>query len=141
MSRGALWPPIVVFAAHVVLSKHGLRAYRAIPGLDMVTHFSGGLAIAIFIDGLITELRAGAANPSLGPYERWTLVFSLTATTALFWEFAEFLMDTYLGTHQQIDLADTMSDMAFGVLGGTAFLLFAGWRRNRRRLAGDEHAG
>ncbi len=58
------------------------------------------------------------------PLLRWILLFALACTAAVFWEFAEWIADRYLGTHCQMnDLYDTLLDLLMGVLGALAFLL------------------
>jgi hypothetical protein len=46
------------------------------------------------------------------------LLLSLTATAAVFWEFAEFISDQWLNTHLQPSIANTMQDQFLGILGG-----------------------
>jgi di/tricarboxylate transporter len=62
------------------------------------------------------------------------IVLGLTCAATVFWEFAEFLSDRYLGTHAQGALDDTLSDMLFGILGGTAFAAITGVRRSQAQL-------
>ena len=71
---------------------------------------------------------AGEVGGALHPL----LIFSLTTTAAVIWEFAEFTYDWYFGTKIQVDLPNTMSDMAFGMLGGMAYIFAS--RRSRGEL-------
>jgi len=74
------------------------------------------------------------------------LIGSLTATAAVFWEFAEFTYDRAFGTNIQVSLANTMQDMAMGIAGASAFMvgrarqLRAG-RRELREVASDWMSG
>lgn len=63
------------------------------------------------------------------------LVFSLTATATVLWEFAEFILDHVAGTNVQISLANTMQDQFMGILGGLTWIViydrvFFGQRKN-----------
>lgn len=51
------------------------------------------------------------------------LVFTLACTATIFWEFAEFFCDRYLGSHAQGGVFDTLKDMFFGMVGAVALLL------------------
>jgi hypothetical protein len=130
--------PIAVFLLHVVASR-GLNAYAWYPPLDIPMHFAGGLAIAHFF------ARGLAALPDEAVAARWrrllfgAATFALTATAAVFWEFAEFLSDRYFGTRAQGGLGDTLLDMALGIAGGLAYALVSSWsplRSTRRRAHG-----
>jgi hypothetical protein len=113
-----------VFGLHLVVAR-GLNGYAVFPDIDMPMHFLGGMAAALFFR---VALLRGAANGLIGVNQARTqcfLVLALTCCAAAAWECAEFLSDTYLGTHAQLGPLDTLSDMLFG-LGGAATLLF--WR-------------
>jgi len=117
----AAWFPTLVFAAHVFLYMV-VRLYDRLPAFDLVTHFAGGVAIAYFFSGTLgIAERRGAVTP-LDAAVRALLVFTLTATAAMFWEFGEYLFDLVFGTRIQVDLLDTLSDMAMGLFGGLCFL-------------------
>lgn len=120
------WAPIVVFTAHMLASKV-FHVYHQFPNFDIPMHLSGGLAIAYFFH---VGSRQGSTLKVLGPYHVVThclLVFSLSCTAAVFWEFAEFLSDRYLGTRMQAgDLNDTLLDILLGMVGALIWLLVAG---------------
>jgi len=46
----------------------------------------------------------------------------LTTTVAVLWEFGEFIPDRIFGTNIQISLANTMQDLAMGMLGASVIL-------------------
>jgi hypothetical protein len=129
------WPAIAVFTVHVIASR-GLHAYLRFPSLDIPMHFLGGAAIAYFFH---RASLAASSHGIVGPSPAGThsvLVFALTSTAAVFWEFAEFLTDRYFGTHAQLGLDDTLSDMLLGICGGITFLglfWFYASKRNGRR--------
>jgi len=60
------------------------------------------------------------------------LIFALTGTATVFWEFAEFFSDQLFATHAQLGLGDTLLDMALGIGGGITYLTAAA----RSRLVG-----
>ena len=118
--RRAAWAPILVFGIHEVSARLGF--YGAWPPLDIPMHFLGGIAIAYFFG---QAYRAAEERDLLGwPGEILyvVMVFALTCSSTVFWEFAEFLSDRYLGSHMQNGLEDTLGDMLVGILGGLAFL-------------------
>jgi uncharacterized membrane protein YjjP (DUF1212 family) len=106
------------------IAAKGFNAYILYPWLDMPTHFAGGLAIAYFFQCLIE-----ASGPVLGatPFLiRLVAAVALTAFAAVIWESLEFLSDTFRGSHLNLGVTDTLSDLFFGVLGGffTALILW-----------------
>jgi hypothetical protein len=126
IGRGG-WAPILVFLLHVFISLV-LNGYVLYPPLDIPMHFFGGVAMAYFLAKCFAALPEGAVAPALRPFAEFVVVLSLTATASVFWEFAEFTSDTFFGTHAQVDLDDTLFDMALGIAGGATYLLM-GWRQ------------
>lgn len=119
--RGGL-PAIALFTFHVIASR-GFHAYERFPPLDIPMHFLGGVAIAYFFH---RASIAASSHGIIGPFHRVThivLVFALTCAATVFWEFAEFLADRYLGTHAQLGLDDTLGDMLLGICGGVTFII------------------
>ncbi len=51
------------------------------------------------------------------------LMGSLTASAAVFWEFGEFLFDRFFGTNIQVGLANTIQDLAMGLLGALTLMI------------------
>ncbi len=119
--RGGL-PAIALFSFHVIAS-HGFHAYDRFPPLDIPMHFLGGVAIAFFFHrGSIAASEHGL----IGPFHRIThnvLVFALTCTATIFWEFAECLSDRFFGTRAQLGVDDTLGDMLLGICGGITLLV------------------
>lgn len=124
------WAPILVFVAHMVLWQ-GVGAYETFPPLDAPMHILGGLAIAFF---LWTAYSIAARIGTFGRPNSTviaTLTFTSTAACAVFWEFAEYLSDMYLGTNTQKGLEDTLLDLLLGFVGGAIFVAAAWFRRNQ----------
>lgn len=125
------WAPASVFLLDV-LNVAVLHGYRRFPWLDIPMHLLGGLAIAYFFHR--ASLNASRFR-LMGPYHAAThavLVFALVATAAVFWEFAEWLVDWLFHRRHQTGLDDTMLDLLLGIVGGTVFLLGAMLRPGRR---------
>jgi hypothetical protein len=119
--REAGWAPALVFLGHVVASL-GFGAYALFPPLDIPMHFFGGIAITFFYarSYRAAERRGLLGRPAKVLY--FLAVPALATSTTVFWEFAEFLSDRYVGTHSQLGLEDTLFDMFLGCLGSLVFL-------------------
>lgn len=130
--REGAWAPALVVGLHVV-AMVGFDAYRRLPWLDIVMHFIGGAAIALFLARASVN---GSRFGFLGPFHRATHVLlagSLTCVAAVVWEWAEFAVDQALGTSHQPGVGDTMADLMLGCAGGAAFLLAESSFRARNR--------
>lgn len=117
----AAWPPALVFAIHVV-ALLAFDVYSRLPDFDVPMHFFGGVAISYFLGGCYrVAWQAGfLGQPSRVLYP--VVIVGATTLAAVVWEFAEFLTDELWGWHSQSSLADTMLDMALGLLGGIVLL-------------------
>lgn len=124
------WAPIAVFLLHVFAAR-GLNAYAWFPPLDIPMHFTGGVAIAHFFAQALAALPDGAIAVRFRTLLYGAATFALTCTAAVFWEFAEFFSDRYLGTNAQGGLGDTLLDMALGIAGGLIYALAVSWSRSR----------
>lgn len=122
LTTGGGWLPLLVFTVHAFLSQV-LDLYELWPPTDIPMHFSGGVAIAVFISRSFQLLPRPAAKRSRVVLLELLLIGSLTATAAVFWEFAEFSVDQILGTNVQLGLANTMKDLAMGILGAILIIL------------------
>ena len=116
------WAPLLVFTVHQFADRV-LDAYRVWPAFDTPMHFAGGLAIAYFISRCFRQLPRESVQRSRTPVLELILVGTITATAALFWEFAEFTLDQLTGSNVQLNLANTMKDLALGVAGATVFIV------------------
>jgi hypothetical protein len=122
--------PTIVFLIHLIASK-GLNLYTLFPNMDVPFHYIGGFSIAYTYAQILSYLEREKITPRLHRVMFVILILSLTATAAVFWEFAEFIRDQLFDTNIQISLANTMQDQFLGVLGGmtVAFLYWEGFRR------------
>lgn len=119
---GGGWAPLTVFIIHVFLSRV-LHLYDLWPRADIPMHFSGGMAIAFFTSRCFQLLPRESIKRSRVALLELLLICSLTATVAVFWEFAEFTIDQLFGLNIQVSLANTMQDLAMGILGSISFIL------------------
>jgi len=126
------WAPLLIFAAHVVASV-GFDAYRRHPFLDVPMHFVGGVAIAYFFHHATSSAPRFGLTQSTDAVTHWILVCSLTCSSAVFWEFGEFVSDRYFATKAQLGLQDSLGDMCNGLLGGVAFCAIAILRARRAK--------
>lgn len=117
--RQAAWAPLAVFVFYAVAAK-GFNAYILYPWLDMPTHFCGGLAITYFY--LVAGTHSQALTGRIPKPVHLLMALGLTAITAVVWEFLEYSSDVMLGTKMNLGVADTLSDLFFGLAGGAAMV-------------------
>lgn len=113
--------PMTVLFAHLIASKV-LNLYLIFPNLDIPFHFAGGFSIAYTSAQILSYLEKEKITAALNQVVFLVLIFSLTATATVFWEFAEFTGDQLLNTNIQISLANTMQDQFMGLLGGVTWM-------------------
>jgi len=123
--------PAFVLCAHLFASQV-LDLYKTFPNLDIPFHFAGGLSIAYTSTRILSYLEKEKIIPALHPVVFLILIFSLTATATVFWEFAEFILDRSLNTNIQISLANTMQDQLMGILGGAVWIVL--YTRNFEKI-------
>ncbi len=115
------WPPLLIFIVHVFIS-HVLDVYTLLPWIDIPMHYLGGFSMAYSLLLALTFLQEYKFINQLDSVIAFVLVFTLVATIAVFWEFAEFSMDQLLKTNVQISLQNTMQDLFMGVLGAATII-------------------
>ena len=93
-------------------------------------HFFGGIAIAYFLSVCFQAIPGDAVAPRWRPIAQFVFVVSLTATTAVFWEFIEYASDALFATRALGNIYDTLQDLALGIT-GSLVLMLATWRRGR----------
>ena len=116
--------PITVLLAHLIASKV-LNLYIIFPNLDIPFHYVGGLSVAYTSAQILAYLEKENTSSSMNKVIFLVLIFSLTATATVFWEFVEFIGDQLLGTNIQISLANTMQDQLMGILGGATYVFIS----------------
>ncbi|HKY34041.1 MAG TPA: hypothetical protein VJV23_16045 [Candidatus Polarisedimenticolia bacterium] len=128
------WAPAGVFLGHLAAMRLG--AYARYEGFDRPVHVAGGAAIAWFFLRACAEARRAGILGNPATAVETLLIFALTTTAAVVWEFAEYVSDRWMGTRLQGGLPDTLTDLALGMAGGAALLALrsaASWPRDRRR--------
>lgn len=122
--------PFIMFIVHSTAKILGL--YILFPNAGIPFHFIGGLSIAYTTSQILAFLEGEKITTTLNRVIFLVLLLSLTATVAVFWEFAEFISDLWLDTRLQPSIANTMQDQFLGILGGCtwAWIYF----RNRLRV-------
>lgn len=113
--------PTIVYLVHVVVRTLG--GYEIFPDIDIPFHYLGGLSIAYSCARVLSYLESEKLTAALHRGYFLLLLFSITATVAVFWEFAEFLSDRVLNTSLQPSIANTMQDQFLGILGGGTWAL------------------
>ena len=116
--------PALVLAGHLIATK-GLALYAIFPNLDMPFHFIGGVSIGYTTIKVLGFLQSENLIARIDKTILLLLLFTTTATAAVFWEFMEFTTDWMLGTNIQVSLANTMQDQFLGILGGSLVLIAA----------------
>ena len=99
----------------------------------MPTHFLGGIAITYFFR--VATVRAQELVGSIPRSIQLVLSLGLTAVTAVVWELLEFLSDIAFGTHMNLGVSDTLSDLLFGLLGALVVVVAAALRSTRNHLS------
>lgn len=121
VKKMAQWPAIV-FILHLIALYSGL--YYAIPKLDNLLHFLGGMSIA----AASFTLFAYAKHAQWMNIQRWWLqlflIVAIVALTAVSWECMEYLLDHIVGSHMQGDITDTMSDLLLALTGALLLSIF-----------------
>ena len=117
--RQAAWAPILVFLFYLVA--RSLQLFILFPPLDIPTHFMGGVAITYFYRVAIWNAQKLVGEI---PFPIQVLfAFTCTGTTTIFWEFYEYLVDFFFGTHMVRGVTDTTVDFFVGLLGALVFTL------------------
>lgn len=115
--RDAAWPGLCVLVTHTILAE----LFGHEPYVDPALHFLGGVAAAFFFSRLgpfVPAVFGSLATPA-----RRALAFCATTTVAVFWEFAEYVSDLYLGTMAHTSIGSTLRDIFTGMLGALAYLV------------------
>ena len=113
--------PIIVLLVHLIVSTL-FDLYTIFPNLDIPFHYMGGFSIAFTSVQILSYLERERITATLNRAISMVLIFSLTSTATVFWEFVEFIGDQLFGTNIQISLANTMQDQFMGILGGLTWI-------------------
>jgi hypothetical protein len=118
--REAAWAPLVIIGFYLLGLVFGV--YDRYPPLDIPTHFFGGVAITYFFRCAIRHSQALFGEI---PFPIQVMfAFTCTGTVIIFWEFYENILDFLFHAHNVLGLADTIKDMAVGLLGALVLTIF-----------------
>lgn len=110
--KRAGWAPALVLLVHGLPDPLNLRS-----DTNWLIHYLGGVAIAFFFFRGIRIFKRWFGEITF--FATLLLTFSLSCTTALFWEFVEYASDVFLKTRIQHSIVETMGDLLAGA-GGAA---------------------
>lgn len=122
----AFFPPFFLYLFQYLAQKF-FGIYFLYPNFDIPMHLLGGVTMAMTGLSLLTiaEDQKWLLLKKNPVFLRILLVVFFVALMAVLWEFHEFLMDHFLGTHMQPSTFDTMKDLFLGLFGaliGTSVL-------------------
>jgi hypothetical protein len=109
--------------------------YGAFPPLDVPMHFFGGFVMGMLAIALQHEFLQVHRLPKAAWWHELLFVLGFVGLVAIGWEFFEFGVDALWSLRDaigvsQVSMADTMADLAVGLLGGlVAHALFRPGRR------------
>lgn len=109
------FPPIILLAIHVVVTKAGL--YERFWWFDIPMHFVGGVLVAISITLLLQIFSQEKKIVLNSKILEFLIIISITSLFAVSWEFMEFFFDFYFSSHMQGNMTDTLKDLCMGLLG------------------------
>ncbi len=118
--RESAWAPLTVIGFYLLGLVFGI--YDRYPPMDIPTHFFGGVAITYFFRSAIRNSQALFGEIPC-PIQVM-FAFTCTGTVIIFWEFYENILDFLFNAHNVLGLADTIKDMAVGLLGALVFTIF-----------------
>ncbi len=127
--RQSAWAPASVVLFYAVADGK-FDAYVRYPWLDIPTHFFGGVAIAYFFLVGIDYVQAFVGRVPR-PIQL-VLCVGLSELAAVGWEFSEYVCDVTLGTHMNLGVSDTISDLFFGLVGAVTMVM---WHARYSRVA------
>ncbi len=114
-------------------------AYLRHPPLDILMHFLGGIWFGFFFFHFLFDRgRVLTTHPA---YEAFVVLGSV-AFVCVMWEFHEFAGDLFIRVPNRImqtGVRDTMSDLLFGMLGGTIAVIlrtYLKWQRHSQSPEG-----
>lgn len=118
--REAAWAPLGVFVFYLLA--RSLRLFDVFPPLDVPTHFLGGIVITYFYRVMIKNSQNSVGEI---PFPiQWILAFTCAGTTAIFWEFYEYVIDFFFGTRMVRGVTDTIVDLFIGLFGALTLSVF-----------------
>lgn len=122
------WPMAVLFV-HVFLTYVG--GYYWWAHVDKIMHLLGGMSIAAAAISGMHYAKQRQWISFINPYLTVLCIVAIVALIAVGWEFFEFILDHTLRTRMQPSVADTMGDLACGLVGGLLIAMKFALSRNK----------
>ena len=115
----ALLAVILIFHATAIINYW----YWVFPWLDIPMHFFGGFWMAMFFVWLYHSKISQLPSYLIA----FLITLSFVALIGVFWEFLEFFYDVFVSSkgyygYMQLSAADTITDLFFDLVGGSALL-------------------
>jgi hypothetical protein len=95
-----------------------LNAYYTIPGFDHITHFVSSALVSFLAFTVIYILDEYWDGLHMDIYAMAFVVVIFAMAMGVVWEFLEWALDLFFGTHEQWGLQDTMRDLLVDTIGG-----------------------
>jgi hypothetical protein len=125
-----LWLPVLIFFFN--LTPLAIHLYATQPLFDVFMHTLGGFAIAYMFSVILSVYKISWWK-QIPLIWKVLIIAGFVMLFGVAWEWYEFLSDTFLGTHAQPGLADTMYDLLFDFSGALIFCAAKfGLLRNRQ---------
>lgn len=98
-----------------------MKVYEVWAPVDIPMHFLGGVSITYFFWKSISICESNSLIHPLQTRIKSVLTLSLTGSTTVLWEFAEYIADHTICSGVQLGLEDTLLDMLLGILGAVFY--------------------
>lgn len=108
--------PLTIIVLHILLTYTG--GYYWWAHVDKIMHLLGGMSIAAAALQFYSYVKSRGLIAKMHPLLLIVLVAAVVSLVAVGWEFFEFILDHTLRTNMQPSVADTMGDLACGLVGG-----------------------
>lgn len=115
---------LLAFMGHVM--GHAFGLYARFEHYDKALHAAVPFVIVLILYALSQSTGWLWAWTRVTPAETGVYLFSMTVSVAAFWEIVEFATDSWLGTHEQGGLSDTMLDLVADFAGAAVGAIVAG---------------
>lgn len=126
--KDTFWAPVALVLLHFVL--RFTDVYHLVTDLDKVMHVAGGMAMSYVAAQFVSRARRAALFVSRHIAFEALLIFSVTVTAAVCWEFLELLFDRFGDANLNNGRANTLEDLAAGIFGACVYIAL--WWMQRR---------
>ena len=135
-ARTSLFWILGVLTVHFV-GIYGFDVYRFVPDFDVPMHFFGGFSVGLASYTYVRFIQINTKT-ELPPLAQFLFVWGLVAIIATWWEFMEFVGDTFVYIKRdlpmQTSLADTMFDLFLGGAGSWCAFFYSLLRERNKHI-------